>query len=153
MTATQNDDKWEMPMMVELVKAMNWAHQNMQSEIAKCGMETFSINQGIVLSHIQLGTKRPSELARVMNISRQAVSIILKQLVDRNIIHLIDDPDHKLAKIAVMTENSEIIEMLTKARKTTENRLKTRIGSQNFDKLKSALALSWGPVGEQEDQA
>lgn len=152
MPTAQNDTDREIPMMVELVKAMNWAHQNMQSEIAKSGMEAFSINQGIVLSHIQLDTRRPSELARTMNISRQAVSVILKQLEDRNIIRLIDDPDHKLAKIVVMTEDTEIMEILTKARKTTENRLQDRIGSKNFDKLKSALALSWGPIGEQGDE-
>lgn len=142
--------KREMPMMVELVKAMNWAHQNMQHEIAKSGMEPFSINQGIVLSYIQLGTRRPSDMARSMNISRQAVSVILKQLEKRNIIELIDDPDHKLAKIAVMTKDPKIIETISKARKTTEARLQQRIGARNFDRLKLALGESWGPVGDQQ---
>ncbi len=139
-------------MLVELVKAMNWAHQNMQHEISKAGMDAVSINQGIVLSYIQLGIKRPSELARAMNISRQAVSVILKQLEEREIVHMVDDPDHKLAKIAVMTDDPEIIETLTSARKTTEQRLRTRIGSENYGKLKEALEATWGPVGEDRDE-
>ncbi len=148
MSDAGNAENWNIPMLVELVKAMNWAHQNMQYEIAKSGMDPFSINQGIVLSNIQLGIKRPSDLARAMNISRQAVSIILKQLEERDIINLVDDPDHKLAKIAVMTDDPAIIETLTNARKNTEQRLRKRIGEENYGKLKASLEVSWGPVGE-----
>ena len=147
----QGSDDLDTPLMVQLVKAMNWAHQNLQMEIEKSGAAPFNINQGIVLSNILLGINRPSDLAREMEISRQAVSIILKQLEGRGIIELIADPQHKLAKIVRMLPNDEnegILDVIHHARNVTEARLKKRIGAVKFKTLRAALGSSWGPIGE-----
>ncbi len=151
MPIIQGSDDLDTPLMVKLVKAMNWAHQNLQMEIEKSGAAPFTINQGIVLSNILLGINRPSDLAREMEISRQAVSIILKQLEERGIIELIADPQHKLAKIARMlpnVENEGILDVIHQARNATEARLRKRIGTGKFKNLQVALGSNWGPIGE-----
>lgn len=143
-----SSEKVHSPMIVELVKAMKWAHQNMQYEIEKNGLAPFNLNQGIVLANIQMGINRPSALAREMNVSRQAISVILKELEERGIVEIVDDPSHKLAKIVKITDNPDILSTIKLARDKTEERLRKRIGEDNFQNLQSALNLKWGPVGD-----
>lgn len=146
-------DKHDVPMMVQLVKAMNWAHQSMQDEIDKSGIEPFNVNQGIILSNILLGINRPSDLARELSVSRQAVSIILKGLEKRKIIELVSDPSHKLAKVVRILPEAESdgkLKIIHEARLATELRLKRRIGNAKYKNLLEALNEDWGPASKVE---
>ena len=140
------------PLLAQLVKAMNWVHHSMQSEIEETGFGPYNISQAIVLCNIILGINRPSGIAREMGLSRQAVSLILKELESQGVIELVADPDHKLAKIARIhfDENESGLQSVTgNAVMAVDEKLRARIGKTKLDGLKKALDTDWGPVDGQ----
>ncbi len=145
-----NNEETYAPLVVQLVKAMNWAHRNMQHEIEKFDLAPFNLNQGIVLASIQSGINRPSALAREMNVSRQAISVILRELEERGIVEVVADPSHKLAKIVRIVDNPDILGNIRLARAQTEERLIKRIGEDNYRNLQIALEKDWGKVGDEQ---
>lgn len=140
----------ETPLLAQLVKAMNWVHHCMQAEIAETGFGPYNISQAIVLCNIILGIDRPSGIAREMGLSRQAVSLILKELESQGVIELVDDPAHKLAKIVRIRydERDGGLQSVTgNAVSAVDEKLRQRIGSKKLEGLKKALATNWGPIG------
>lgn len=141
----------ETPLLAQLVKAMNWVHHSMQAEVVGDGVGPFNMGQAIVLCNINLGITRPSDIAREMGLSRQAISQIIKQLEAKGAVEKRDDPDHKLAKIVCIkkTSGTKGIQAITqRAISTVDDRLATRIGNQKLLNLKVALEDDWGPIEE-----
>lgn len=137
------------PLLAQLVKAMNWVHHSMQAEIEETGFGPYNISQSIVLCNIILGIDRPSGIAREMGLSRQAVSLILKELESQGAIELVRDPRHKLAKIAriKLDDNESSLQSVAgNAVSAVDEKLRARIGKTRLDGLKGALDTDWGPI-------
>ena len=129
--------------------AMNWVHHSMQAEVANDGVGPYNVGQAIVLCNVILGITRPSDIAREMGLSRQAVSLIIKQLEAMSVVEKIADPEHKLAKIVRIktTKGKKGTHAVTqKAIRAVDDRLAERIGKRKFINLKAALDADWGPV-------
>ncbi len=141
--------KSETPLLANLVKAMNWVHHSMQAEVVADDVGPYNISQAIVMCNIILGITRPSEIAREMGLSRQAVSQIINQLEGNGVLESIPDPDHRLAKIVGIksTSGQKGARAVTqRAIKTVDEKLADRIGKRKLMQLKSALGADWGPV-------
>jgi DNA-binding MarR family transcriptional regulator len=137
------------PLLAQLVKAMNWVHHSMQNEIEGSGFGPYNISQAIVLCNIILGINRPSGIAREMGLSRQAVSLILKELEAEGVIELADDPHHKLAKVAriKIDDRTHGLQAVTgSAVAAVDDRLRAQIGKKKLEGMKAALDVNWGPV-------
>jgi DNA-binding MarR family transcriptional regulator len=133
------------PLLLELVQALGWVHGNLNHELVKAGYPPIKLNQGVLICNILLGINRPSALAKKLGVSRQAVSIMIKELESQEIVETRDDPNHKLAKIVqINVKNKKFDAAIVKAFNKTETLLGKRIGKAKVNNLKAALNADWG---------
>jgi DNA-binding MarR family transcriptional regulator len=127
------------------VRALGWVQDNLNHELVKAGYPQIKLNQGVLICNVLLGIHRPSELAKKLGISRQAVSVMIKELESQNIVETRDDPNHKLARIVqINVKNENLDAAIGKAFKKTERLLEKRIGKTKLNNLKAALEADWG---------
>ena len=135
----------DQPLLLELVRALGWVQDNLNHELVKAGYPQIKLNQGVLICNVLLGIHRPSELAKKLGISRQAVSVMIKELESLGIVETRDDPNHKLARIVQINVKNEKLDVaIGKAFEKTERLLEKRIGKTKLNNLKAALEADWG---------
>lgn len=85
-----------------------------------------------------------SELARKLNLSRQAVHKQIKKMEEEGIIRLISPLDNKKVKNVVLTERGqELIRKRGKTMAAVENKIAEKIGKDRLSFLKEILNEQW----------
>ena len=133
-------------MLLSLVKAYNWLEESVRDHVQACGSPELTRSQAILIANIILGYRHQSEIARQADISRQAVHVVIQQMVAKGIIELDDDPDHGKAKRVELTKLGKKMRddgVQGMAFATAE--LGKRIGRANVTKLAKLLNADWGP--------
>lgn len=133
-------------LIIPLLQGFYWFDEGLQSYLRSRGWSEITRPQSMIISNIVMGTIRPSDIARALGVSRQAVHITLKELIDDGVLELVDDPEDGRVKIVRFTKEGErrrqdaryAVEKLTAA-------LARRIGKQNVKNLRGAFACDWGP--------
>lgn len=136
-------------LMLDVMRAFYWFDEGLQSALRARGWEEVSRSQSMAFANIALGVRRPIDLARNLGITRQGVSKMLQEMVEREWITIEPDPSDKRASIVVFSEKSQqlrsdALEILAKIDKD----LATRIGRKSFETLRTTLARDWGPPPE-----
>ncbi|MGH6634561.1 MAG: MarR family winged helix-turn-helix transcriptional regulator [Sphingopyxis sp.] len=136
-------------LMLDVMRAFYWFDEGLQSALRARGWEEVSRSQSMAFANIALGVRRPIDLARNLGITRQGVSKMLQEMVEREWIAIEPDPTDKRASIVVFSEKSQqlrndALEILAKIDKD----LATRIGRRTFETLRATLARDWGPPPE-----
>ena len=146
--ATHTINKEETARMVlSLLKAYYWLEGGVREYVRSCGAPEFTRSQAMLMANIILGYKYPAEIARQLDISRQAVHLVIQQMIAKNIVALQPDPNNRRIKQVVLTKlglkmrNDGVMGM---AIVTTE--LGKRIGKANVNKLALLLNADWGPA-------
>jgi len=102
--------------------------------------------QSLVFATIDADGTRPTDLAASIGVSRQAIHQTINELIDVDLLELVNDPSDGRAKLVRVTAaGRENIAAAKSALSQIEARLRRRIGSENVDALRSALAADWGP--------
>ena len=136
-------------MMMDVMRAFYWFDEGLQTALNARGWQSISRSQSIMLANIALDIKRPADLARNLGISRQAVSKMLREMSDDNLICVESDPTDKRAQIVSFSPES--IRLRTDALDILgqlEVQLGKRIGAGSLKAFRSALQKDWGPAPE-----
>jgi len=126
-------------------------------ERAQSGLETAlleALNEGSniplgrgdlkLLANLDCRTTYASELARRLNVSRQAVNRLLKNLIETGLVRLETDYARRNTKMIVITDDgAEVIRIALDLLADFENRLKAEIGTNNLIALKKSLQPDW----------
>lgn len=136
-------------LMLDVMRAFYWFDEGLQAALRARGWEEVSRSQSMAFANIALGVRRPIDLARNLGITRQGVSKMLQEMVEREWITIEPDPSDKRASIVVFSEKSQqlrndALEILEKIDKD----LAKRIGRKAFETLRTTLARDWGPPPE-----
>lgn len=136
-------------LMLDVMRAFYWFDEGLQSALRARGWEAVSRSQSMAFANIALGVHRPIDLARNLGITRQGVSKMLQEMVERDWVRIEPDPADKRASIVVFSEKSaqlrsDALEILGRI----DAALGKRIGPKAFDALRATLARDWGPPPE-----
>lgn len=135
-------------LMRGLLHAFYWFDESLQNHLRASGKPFLSRSQSMTMVNISDGITRPSDLARNLGISRQAVQQFLAEMEKQGLVHLAPDPDDARARIVRFSSRGrDIGEVAQKSIAAIERELKGRLGAELFSQLKQALLESdWGDV-------
>ncbi|WP_176598949.1 MULTISPECIES: MarR family winged helix-turn-helix transcriptional regulator [Sphingobium] len=139
-----------------LTKRTNWVQDAIQSALDANGVSSLTRGQLFVIANVAAGEKRAADIARNLGISRQAVSQIIAELVERDFIDVREDPQDRRVRIIVLKSGlGEGDEICSRIFQAIERELMARIGSRRLKNLYDALDAEWGEppeIGALSDQ-
>jgi DNA-binding MarR family transcriptional regulator len=143
--ASQNDIMNNPLMMMNLLAAVYWFDEGLQEALRNAGWETVTRAQSLLFANIAVGEHRAIRLAENLGVSRQAISQMLRDLHDRGLVVVRDDPDDGRARIVNFSPASESLRNAARdALEALERQLEARIGGKDYRSLRAALLKNWG---------
>lgn len=128
-----------------IVRAFYWMDDSLQANIRQRGGPKVSHSQSMVIMAIGEGITRPSAIAERLGVSRQAIHLSLRELIDIGLVELVPDPDDGRAKLAKLSKKGAPIQrMAYDILCELEDELGKRIGKRRVKALREALELNWG---------
>lgn len=139
--------------IIPLLQAFFWFDDGLQSYLQSKGWNQVTRPQSMVMANVVIGVHNPSEIARNLGISRQAVHTTINQMVEMGMLELRDDKEDRRAKIvAVSNTGVQMRRDADKAMVELAAELRRRIGNRNVDNLIKAFGADWGdPVTKWPD--
>lgn len=142
------------PYLIDLsLRAYRWFQDGLPTRLEEAGWPEITRAQSNLFGHLGREGTRPSELARRIGVTRQAVHQTAQELIELGFVELAPDPTSRRAKLVVLTPRGR--ELVTEARailRDLENELARRIGRKSVTELRRALEADWGqPVTEAGD--
>lgn len=132
-------------LIVPLLQGFFWFDDGLQAHLRKKGWGHVTRPQSMVMIHIIGGIVRPSDIARNLGISRQAVHATLNQMVEMGMLEMRDDPHDGRTRIAALSRKGAAMQADANAAvEALSAELSRRIGKANVAALKKAFAADWG---------
>jgi len=131
--------------LLNLLSGFYWFDEGLQSYIRACGWPEVTRPQSMVMANVVMGVRRPSDIARRLGISRQAIHSTLKSMIDMGMVELADDPGNLRVKVVVLTPTGEAMRRdAQRAMQLMIAALVGRIGKDAFQATADTLARDWG---------
>lgn len=132
-------------LLINLLKGFYWFDEGLQHRLRKDGWSAVTRPQSMVVANVVAGVHRPSEMARMLGVSRQAIHPIINQLIDEGILQMVDDPKDRRSKIVTMSPEGERRRIeARRAMMEILDKLAKRIGKQKVKALHAAFTDDWG---------
>jgi DNA-binding MarR family transcriptional regulator len=129
----------------ELLAASEWFDQALRSRLATRGWPPLSAARSRVFLALAGGPVRVSDLARTLDVSRQATHKLLDGLEADRLVRRERDPDDARAQVVrLTTQGLELARDAGRILPELEAELERRIGAQTVDTLREALARDRG---------
>lgn len=132
-------------LIVPFLQAFFWFDDGLQAWLQKQGWGHVTRSQSMVMVNILSGTCRPSDIARNVGISRQAIHATINQMAEMGMVEMRDDPEDGRSKIVVLSEVGQSMRRDADAAvlALTEE-LSRRIGKTHIAALRKAFQAEWG---------
>lgn len=132
-------------MMMGLMRAFYWFDEGLQASLKKRGWQSISRSQSIMFANIALGIRRPADLARNLGVTRQAVSKMLQEMAEQDLVVIEPDPEDRRAQLVSFSEKStrlraDALDILGKL----EEQLGSILGKNEIEALTRSLDKDWG---------
>lgn len=132
---------------MELLRAVYWIDDALQSGLRARGYEGVTRSQSLVLVNVHAGVDRPQELARNLGVTSQAMSQTLAAMTELGLITIAADPNDRRARVVKFSSSSAALRVDAVAVfAEIEAELQSRIGAARFRALRDALTQDWGAV-------
>ncbi|MDR3506864.1 MAG: MarR family winged helix-turn-helix transcriptional regulator [Caulobacteraceae bacterium] len=133
-------------LIVQLLRGFYWFDEGLQAYLRQKGWPSVTRSQSMLMISVLLGARRPSQIARALGVSRQAIHTSLNGMIELGILSLADDPEDGRSKIVVITgQGGRMRENADEAMRLMAEELARRIGQENLAALAQALSADWGP--------
>ncbi|MDB5470079.1 MAG: MarR family transcriptional regulator [Caulobacter sp.] len=131
--------------IVPLLQAFVWFDDGLQSFLQARGWHQVTRSQSMIMANVVIGVHKPSDIARNLGISRQAVHTTINQMIEMGMLELRDDINDRRAKIVAISEmGREMGRDADLAMAAMSAELRKRIGTRNVDNLIKAFSGDWG---------
>jgi DNA-binding MarR family transcriptional regulator len=132
-------------LIVPIWQAFVWLDEGLQNHLRLQGWPEVTRPQSMVMTNVVVGVTRPSDIARNLGVSRQAIHVTIRQMIELGMLELVDDPADRRSKIvAIAATGARMRESAQEAMRLLTLELRRRIGDARVDALKQALAADWG---------
>ena len=140
-------------LMRGLLHSYYWCDEGLQNSLRLSGFKPLSRTKSMIMVNIADGISRPTELARNLGISRQAIQQTLAELEQAGLVTLKTDPTDGRAKIVQFSaEGKNIGRAAFKAMAEIEAILTERLGARSVQQLSKTLFSDWGPIYMSEQE-
>ena len=132
-------------LIIALFQRFCWLDEGLQARLRDRGWPGVSRPQSMVMTNIVSGIVRPSDIARNLGISRQAIHSTINQMVELGVVGLEPDPDDRRHMIVSLTEKgARMRQDAQRAMDALADQLAERLGHDRFDALLATLEVDWG---------
>lgn len=132
-------------LMAGMLTGFIWFDQALQTSLKERGYEPVSRSESQVLVMAGTGLTRPSDISKALGLSRQAVNLTLKKLVERKLLKLIPDPkDGRSLLVLPSPEGWEMVKSAVDILDLSETHLSQKIGAETLHNVVEAVAKDWG---------
>ena len=133
-------------LLLSLLQGFYWFDEGLQNYFQARGWPSVTRPQSMVMANIVLGVRRPSDIARNMGVSRQAIHATISQMIEVGIVALVDDPTSRRVKVVAPSVTGETMRVgAQQAMVLMTEELFKRLGKTNVLKAAHLLAEDWGP--------
>jgi DNA-binding MarR family transcriptional regulator len=100
----------------------------------------------MIMVHVVTGNTRPTEIARALGVSRQAIHTTLNQMVDKGLIELAaDDTDGRSKRVVITPAGQTMRIVAQEAIRIMTRALEAQLGPEVMAGLQAAFETDWGP--------
>jgi DNA-binding MarR family transcriptional regulator len=140
--------------IVALLQAFEWFDESLQRGMKANGWPVMTRPESAVMIHVCLGMTRPSDLARSLGLTRQAIHSTINQITRKGIFMMEADPTDGRIKVIALTPMGETMRQQANAMVGEFSRhLSGVIGARRFSNMMDALGADWGePFGAASPQ-
>ena len=135
---------YSLPLIDLLLRGYRWFEDGLLTSLEEAGSPEITRAQSLVFAHFDREGTRPSELARRMGISRQAVHQTVNELVELGLVELVPDPVSRRAKLVLLTPlGRRTVQAALAIFGELEEELARRIGRKSVTELRRTLEADW----------
>jgi DNA-binding MarR family transcriptional regulator len=129
-----------------LLGTQQWIFEGVRQLMTRRGHSKITVPHLLFIAHLDCGVTHASLVAKRMGVTRQAVYKTTRELQKLSLLTLDVDPERRNQKIIHMTARgrravTDALDCLSRVEKEVESRL----GTENFSRLKNMLRRDWGP--------
>lgn len=132
-------------LIIALFQRFCWLDEGLQARLHDHGWPDVNRPKSMVMTNIVSGIVRPSDIARNLGISRQAIHSTINQMVKLGIVQLEVDPADRRHMIVSLTDLGA--RMRKDAQRSMDEltaQIAAKLGQDKFDALFAALEADWG---------
>lgn len=132
-------------LIIALFQRFCWLDEGLQARLHDHGWPDVNRPQSMVMTNIVSGIVRPSDIARNLGVSRQAIHSTINQMVKLGIVELDTDPQDRRHMIVSLTElGTRMRQDAQRAMDSLTAQIAKALGQDRFDELLAALEADWG---------
>ncbi|MEO8114826.1 MAG: MarR family winged helix-turn-helix transcriptional regulator, partial [Phenylobacterium sp.] len=132
-------------LILELLTAFYWFDEGLQNYLRAQGWPAVSRPESMLMANVVMGCHRPSDIARRLGVSRQAIHATIGQMVGKGVLKLADDPSDGRIKVVELTPVGEAMRKDAQAAmRIMVDELGRRIGAKRVERLREAMLTDWG---------
>ena len=132
-------------LIIALFQRFCWLDEGLQARLHERGWPDVNRPQSMVMTNIVSGIVRPSDIARNLGISRQAIHRTLSQMIDLGIVTLEPDPDDRRHMVVSLTETGKRMRQdAQEAMGALSEQIAGALGQDRFENMLAALEADWG---------
>jgi len=134
------------PILLDLlIRRFEWIEREFNSRLFEEKGVRLSRAQILFMSYLEDGHDRSSDMVEKLGITRQAVSLLVKELISKGIIKLEPDPAKASAKLLRKTDYGiGFVDKALEIMATLEHEVAESIGANRFAELRKTLMADWG---------
>ena len=132
-------------LIIALFQRFCWLDEGLQKRMHDRGWPDVSRAQSMVMTNIVSGIVRPSDIARNLGVSRQAIHSTINQMIGMGIVQIEVDPRDRRHMVLSMTElGLRMREDAQRAMDELSAQVAEAVGRERFETLLAALEADWG---------
>jgi DNA-binding MarR family transcriptional regulator len=132
-------------LIIALFQRFCWLDEGLQARLHDHGWPDVNRPQSMVMTNIVSGIVRPSDIARNLGVSRQAIHSTIGQMVKLGIVQLEVDPEDRRHMIVSLTGlGARMRKDAQRSMDALTAQIAARLGQDRFDALLAALEGDWG---------
>ena len=132
-------------LIIALFQRFCWLDEGLQARLHDHGWPDVNRPQSMVMTNIVSGVVRPSDIARNLGVSRQAIHSTINQMVKLGIVQLEVDPGDRRHMVVSLTDlGARMRKDAQRSMDALTAQIAARLGQDKFDALLTALEADWG---------
>ena len=132
-------------LLLSLLQGFYWFDEGLQNYLQARGWPVVTRPQSMVMANIVLGVRRPSDIARRLGVSRQAIHATINQMIGLGMVALVDEPSNRRVKVMALTPLGETMRVdAQQAMAVMGDELCRRLGKARLLEAAQLLHEDWG---------